>query len=37
MRLKYRGSIGWLIFWTLILWPVALVLVLFNTEVVGKK
>ena len=33
MKLKYKGSFGWLIFWALFCFPVAIVLAAFNTEV----
>lgn len=36
MKLKYNGSLGWLIFFTLFLTPVALILILFKTEIVKK-
>jgi len=36
-KLKYKGSIGWLIFWALFLPPVALILVLFKTRFVSKE
>lgn len=32
MRIRYSGSKGWLIFWVLIFWPVALVMFLLKME-----
>jgi len=37
MKLKYNGSIGWLIFWALVFLPVALILAIYNTEVIINK
>lgn len=33
MKLKYNGSLGWLIFFALFFPPVALILFLFKTEI----
>lgn len=32
VKIHYRGSVGWLIFWALILFPVAIVLLLTGGE-----
>jgi len=37
MKLKYNGSIGWLIFWALFVPPVGFILALYNTRLKFDK